>query len=171
VPGSAADVGSGASPATTFPLPVFALELINGRWITVDPTRALLRAGANVHERKVKGVAKRGLVSAIASAGKKAFGELTELSELIDSLYNALPADLRADLRRGNGGHELGSQKRLEALFKNYQQIDMVKAASAIAADQMQDTLIGGASGGIVEATGGSPLSMTLSRYAKALQV
>ena len=155
-------------PAAAGAPPVWAIEVAPGRGIReIEHSRPLLKAGANVHERKIKTPSSPSAGKAAIAVAKKAFGNATEVSDLIEDIYNALPEELRKALWKINGRHDLGTAKQLEAIYKHYDQIDIGKMVNNITFDQLQDALIGKASSDIVQATGGSPLSMTLSRFAK----
>lgn len=157
--------------APSVPVPERAVEIgDDGKAIEIPHVRPLLRAGAGTHERKVKAPMAGGWKGGAVSILKKGFGEFTEASDMIDAVYWALPEELRKKLWLENGRHELGTKKQMEALYKHYREIDPVQAAYNLAFQQMQDDVIGMASGGIVEATNGSPLAMTISRYTKALK-
>jgi len=157
--------------APTVPVPEKAIEIDStGKATNLPATRALLKAGANTHERKVRTPFQKSTAGHVASILKKGFGQFTEASDMIDAVFWALPEKLRIELWAQNGHHKLGTQKQLEALYDHYREIDPVQAAYNLAFQQMQDDVIGMASSGIVEATGGSPLAMTISRYTKALK-
>lgn len=134
-------------------------------------SQPVLRAGARTHERKVR--VTRGQTQGFAlyiEMVKRGFGKGTEVSDFIENMYEALPLDLRQQLWRENGRHKLGTAKQMEALYRHYKQIDLNKAAWNVLGDEVQDGLIGMASQGIVEATAGSPLAMTISRFTRLQQ-
>jgi len=157
--------------APSVPVPERAVEIrSDGMGIEIPHVRPLLRAGAGTHERKVKTPMMGGWKGGAISILKKGFGEFTEASDMIDAVYWSLPEQLRKELWLKNNKHQLGTKKQLEAIYEHYREIDPVQAAYNLAFQQMQDDVIGMASGGIVEATGGSPLAMTISRYTRAVK-
>ena len=134
-------------------------------------SQPVLRAGARTHERKAR--VTRGQTQGFAlyvAMVKRGFGKATEFSDFVENMYEALPLDLRQQLWRENGRHKLGTAKQMEALYRHYRMIDLNKAAWNVLGDEVQDGLIGMASSGIVEATGGSPLAMTISRFTRVQQ-
>lgn len=160
-------------PAVPYPNAVVPGVVVTPEGRTIEPTRPLVKAGARVHERKVKPSPVTGfsIFPAVVHKGRivmdevtfmSLFGFVTEFGDLIDAMYMALPKDVRKEDWFANGKHRLSRANKLESLYDNYQQIDLSLMARNIVFQQLQDTLIGQASRGITEATGGSPLARTI---------
>lgn len=151
----------------------------------VPRSQSFARPVTNVHEKKMRGLLKPGRgasslayamwwnrIRVLAKRGahyaKKGFGQFTEASDLVDNLYNALPDSVRKR-EFAKAGHEPGMHQKMDALWRDWRRVDQAKAAKNVLQDELQDALIGMASRGIAEATGGSPLGMTIARYGRVL--
>lgn len=115
-------------------------------------------APPRVHERKVKAKS----AGAAHAAYMKMFGGMTEIGEFVDAIYDALPESIRRNDYFANGRHELGRDGKLWSIYQNYQAINVDTMVKNIVFNNLQDAIIGKASGDITAATGGSPLARTL---------
>lgn len=154
---------SPSRPIPVHPNAVVPTVVVTPRGTTIEPARPRIRAGARTHEVKFR-VSPNG---PFGEAWKKLFGQVTEAGDLIDAMYGALPKSIRLEDWRENGGHKLSRAHKLESLYDNYNHIDLNKMASNIVFQQLQDTLIGKASGDITAMTGGSPIARTLGAIGK----
>lgn len=152
-----------------FPVPGFylpgqapAVEFDQTGPKVVTTVKANARAVAGTHERKVQSPTTVGASVTFEAAWKNVFGTVTEVGELIDAIYDALTESIRIDDYRANGNHELSRAKKLHSIYVNYKALNVDKMISNIVFNNLQDFLIGKASGDIASMTGGSPLSRTL---------
>lgn len=96
----------------------------------------------------------------VASAISKAFQEMTEINDAIDSLYDSIPAKYRMKYRPGK---PIADYEKAIHVAKNWMHVDTAKALTNIIKNQAEDKVIGGLNANaakIPRLTGGIPVGI-----------
>lgn len=82
----------------------------------------------------------------------KLINGITEAKDLGEAVYDALPEKLRKQLIKENGGRSLTFPKKMAALYKHINEVDVGDALENIAKNQLEDFVFGKAGQGMARA-------------------
>jgi len=132
--------GNGGQPSQPGYVDPGGVDLLNpGEVVTTLPP------DYGTQERKIR------LLTSAMSSVQKAFHDLSEVTDVVDVLHDALPDDKQCK-KAARKGAPAGSQgctlqEKLAALYNNMDAIDWKEAIPGLAANAIEDAVVGGAIG------------------------
>lgn len=88
---------------------------------------------ANTHERKPGG-------SRAVWLAMQTVGAVSEIADVVDATYKALPSQIRRDALEANG-KTLNTAEKLKQLYEHYKEIDLAKAIALIIVQNIDDLI------------------------------